>query len=315
MNIAKNRARLGHFGWEYLFNGVVLPVIFRDQEKLCAVQIFIKHTFLHFNYNLLDNELMHFRYVNEYKMTDDEYCLINEINHYHCGSMYKHTFKAGDTLMKYEDAKDILEFIHNCSRKLLHGDQTEVRKCGIVSITWPKATEAKLIPFISIDKKRFIPFDYVKGVPYYNGELTYLQGINIHYMKFLYKILKLDTSTLLDSIQCVPIREIRRKYPSNIEITNYWPKRDTYRNLFTFNSPQPRIESEVNNAIQFVEEKVAEERRNTFKEKSVGNHLKKVNEKRRNEKIKITFTNIKRKKIFLFLEESSTKTKFTQIDK
>lgn len=113
-----HQSDMGHFGWEELFGGIVIPYILRENKKFCSLEIFTKHVASDFHCNLNDDELHKFDDLQIHPLTPIESYLMNEINHMHCDSLYDHKFQGGDSLVELNDINQMIRFFARLSSKV-----------------------------------------------------------------------------------------------------------------------------------------------------------------------------------------------------
>lgn len=215
---------MGHFGWEELFGGFVIPYIIRREEKFSALQIFSKlvaHSTMCISN---DADLLKFDDVQTWPLTQIESYLLNEINHMHCDGLYDHTFKSGDKLVELNVIRQMAKFIHDCQQKINFGIDYDLDVCGILCIRMEKDEWLKeyLVPYVRLNCMRYVPFtncEFYNGTPRASVTLT---SVDLQYMKFMHKVLHLEVQ---DIAHCISFEEIVKDIgPNRVTVNEYWPE-------------------------------------------------------------------------------------------
>lgn len=231
---------MGRFGWEELIGGLVIPYIVRGNRKFCSLEIFTKHVARNFYNNLNDVDLQKFDGLQIHHLTEIESYLMNEINHFHCDSLYDHNFEIDDPLLEIGDIGGMAQFFHDCHQKLNRGGDYDLKNGGILKIRIKnngRRNEFR-VPYVRLNCILYVPInkcEFYKGTPKQSVELT---GINLQYMKFMHKVLRMR----VDNIgPCMPFEEIHDAFSSTdqIKVTEYWPKNDLLNRFYM--SAEPTI--------------------------------------------------------------------------
>lgn len=222
---------MGHFGWEELISGTVIPFIVRENKKYCSLDIFTKHLVRDIHANLKDDDLKKFDDLQTYALTQIESYLLNEINHLHCDSLYRHNFKIGDFLVELNDINLMSQFFHDCRQKLTYGDEYDLRICGILRIRRNSDSRDFLVPYVRIDDAPYVLINKCKFYKTPPKKCVKLKGINLQYMKFVCKVLHMK----IDDIgHCMPFNEIEKGFgPGRIDAREYWPNRNLSEQFYT----------------------------------------------------------------------------------
>lgn len=229
---------MGRFGWEELIGGLVIPYIVRGNRKYCSLEIFTKHVARQFYSNLNDVDLQKFDGFQIHHLTEIESYLMNEINYLHCESLYDHKFKEGDPLLEIGDIGDMAQFFHDCHQKLNRGDEYDLKNGGILNIRIKKSGRRRefQVPYVRLNSILYVPInkcEFYTGTPKKSVKLT---GVNLQYMKFMHKVLRLE----IDNIgSCMPFEEIHDAFASTdqMKVTEYWPKHDLLNRFYVSAEP------------------------------------------------------------------------------
>lgn len=228
---------MGHFGWEELIGGFVMPYIVRENKKYCSLDIFTKHGARYFHWNMNDDDLRTIDDLQTYPLTQIESYLMNEINHLHCDSLYDHNFKNGDTLLELNDIKQMIRYFYDCHQKLSYGDEYELHSGGILSIRIriDEIRKDFLVPYVQHNCIRYVPInkcEFYNGTPKQSIKLT---GINLQYMKFMHKVLEMEIGNIG---QCTSFEDIATEIGhKRMKVREYWPKKDLRSRFYTSMEP------------------------------------------------------------------------------
>lgn len=215
----------GKFGYELIGDDVIIPYIFRGNEKFCAYKIFTWH--FERKMVVLNPKLIDFRYLEAFEMYREEFYLMNEINQWHNNSVYKHAFKQGDTLIKLDDICDIFKYISECDKKSkLGADYSMIG--GMVKIQFSTEKPDVILPYITINAKRYTPVHILNKQS--SGVIT-INGIEVMYMRFLLDTLKIDVPTQDFQMDFVHLDEDVIQEMTDIDDIcdfddNYWPSKE-----------------------------------------------------------------------------------------
>ncbi|XP_055302363.1 uncharacterized protein LOC129568463 [Sitodiplosis mosellana] len=244
MDDEPNATHCGKFGYE-IFNGsIVIPYIFRFNEKYCATKVFSWHFEMQ-NINL-SSHLIDFGYLKGYEMYREEACLMNEINKFHNDSMYPFTFNRNDTLVKLEDVGNIFKYVDECAQKLKSGTQYKmVGGSGVARLWLPKSEQYIVLPYVQKNGQRYVPIHilFASNTVSHTLNVTKLTGIDVMYMRFLLDVLKIKITTLKFEVPCVNLDGLVAHLTANEDgyydyDENYWPSKEN-NNPKTNNNNQP----------------------------------------------------------------------------
>lgn len=216
----------GKFGYELIGNDVIIPYIFRGNEKFCATRIFTWHfeqKMVVLNPNLID-----FRYLKAYEMYREEIYLMNEINDWHNNSIYKYAFKLGDTIIKLDDVCDIFKYISECDKKSKLGADYQMIG-GMIKFQFATAKPDAILPYITKNAKRYTPVHILNVQP---KEVITINGIEVMYMRFLLDALKIEIPTQNFQMEFVQLDEDVIQQLADIDDVcdfddNYWPNKES----------------------------------------------------------------------------------------
>lgn len=239
MDDEREATRCGKFGYE-VFNGrIIIPYIFRGNEKCCATKMFSWH-FERKNINLSPN-LIDFGYLKGYEMHREEALLMNEINKWHNDEMYPHTFIRRDTLIKLEDVGDIFKYVDDCTEKLKSGTQFRMEGGSMVWLRLSKSKEPIVLPYVIKNSQRYVPVHilFTSNTVPQTLNVIKLTGIDVMYMRFLLDVLKIKITSQNFEIPCVNLSGLVTHLTANEDDhydydDNYWPSQE---------SIQPKINS------------------------------------------------------------------------
>lgn len=234
----------GHFGWDELFAGIFIPYILRSKKKFSALQFFSKDV-AHLTMCISnDADLLRFDDLQTCPLTLNESYLLNEINHMHCDGDYGHTFKCGDELLEFDVLRQMAKFFHDCQQKIIFGVNYDLKVCGILAIRLKKDDWHKeyLVPYVRLNCIRYVPFancEFYKGTPRTSVTLT---NVNLQYMKFMCKVLRLGIE---DIAHCISFEEILEDIGSKrVTVHEYWPEKFAWSQFHPSSEPEtiPTIE-------------------------------------------------------------------------
>lgn len=223
--------RIGQFGYAALGHKRYIPYIFHGKEKVCATKVFQWHIDeLHIQLNPM---LAQFPYLLGNEMSSDDAALYNEINQWHNNYLYPITFRASDTMLKLCDACDIYEFVLDCNKKSTFGEKYDM-DAGLMQIKWKAPPgiadefEYTVWPYISKDKKRYVPITFLADSTSALSATIVLDGIDVMYMRYMYTVLKYDVPKSDFRIPCVELDDALAQIRSATDMTfefdeNYWP--------------------------------------------------------------------------------------------
>lgn len=224
---------IGKFGYETLDIKQHIPYIFRAGEKVCATKVFQWHID---RLNIkLNPALAQFPYLMGHEMNRCDAILYNEINQWHNNTLYPFLFRVPDTLVKLSDVCDIFKFVQDCDKKTKLGEQ-HAMDAGLIHIkcTAPGDTDDEptnlytVWPYISKDKKRYVPIAFLTDSSSTLSATIVLEGIDVMYMRYLYVVLKCDIPKSEFNIPCVELDDALAKALSATDVTyecddSYWP--------------------------------------------------------------------------------------------
>lgn len=215
-------ARFGHFGYEIFVGDLIVPYIYRSNEKLFAISMF--------QYNLLKsdrfppffNNLANFHYLKQRtkKAKPIEINRLNEINVVHSDTLYPSTFND-EVLLSYSDAAQIAQYQDDCTNTA----QTFHLNCGGFARITLKTIQNRefILPYFIKSEKRLVPFTLVDGIiPGITWRTYTLTNIEMMYMKFQCSLLVYDLDVNRQEIPCI-VTEQLTNYCRHIDL-NYWPK-------------------------------------------------------------------------------------------
>lgn len=220
----------GIFGWESVNAGVVIPVIYRNGQKYAAYKILQWYIFPHFYSNDLHADLKMFEFMPKNKMTNLEAILFNEINHVHCDSKYNITFKENDLIVSVDDIRTMLDYLELIYKKLILGPGLNATNFGLIQMQADDRKGNNLImPYIKRNGTILIPCGLLKGKPALkNLNKVCMTGIEMQYLKFLYRVMKIKTK---QSKMCVLWSDYVEK--TSVKYREFWPESRYYEYLLT----------------------------------------------------------------------------------
>lgn len=248
MDDVREATNCGKFGYEVLSDDMIIPYIFRENERYCATKIFqwnFDKQKTDLTWNLTD-----FQYLKGYDMYRDDVTLMNEINEWHNNSMYPFRFTTNDSLVKVADIRAIFKYLNDCREKARLGDQYEMM-AGMIQIRFEKCDV--VWPYVVQNGKRYTPTN-ILNVPRTLCSTVILTDIEVMYMNYILSVLKIEMATTKPfNMPCVLLDEavahfIEESHPNeNYDFDdNYWP---TKKNTRKIDTKQP--ESLNNNNLPF----------------------------------------------------------------
>lgn len=223
--ILLEKSRRGHFGFEELQPGILIPYTFRSDQKLCVLNVFL----LRLKVELvgLSNRLWDIGFLTGFYMHPDEKKLWLEICAYHdFADIYRaYHWNERDILVPMESVRDVFKYATDCRRKLELGNQTEIA-CGMLKILMKATKEEIVLPFISKNGHRYVPSQF-PNVPDTLKASFILRDIDVLYMLFALDVLNVDIPVENYKMPCVLLDEVVMHIitsGNNIECwDNYWP--------------------------------------------------------------------------------------------
>lgn len=229
-------SEFGHFGWKMIAKQYAIPYIYRQNKEYVPLKL-VRLFLTQMNIRLPD-DLTNFTYIKQVPINGVEVNLMNEINHIHNDNKYPFRFDLGDTLVRIKDVENIVNFLIDCSEKLEYGDKHKSIKFGMVKIESVTSGRQFILPFVMKNNRRMVPLHLAiylpmtsRGVP----KDSKLAGIDLLYMKFLYRVCDMDVEWTNMHMSCVPLRILLRLAmvsDNNILFRDHWPDHSTYKSRF-----------------------------------------------------------------------------------
>lgn len=221
---AKKDASFGHFGYETLPGGLIIPYIFRSGEKFYSKEIVQWHLL---QPNIIDrntNNLNNFHYLKSRERAAKacEINLLNEINNFHNGGMYPKKFSISQEVMllSHDDVFEICTFQKEC---VLAKQSNHLNSGGYIRLTSKETSNIEFIlPYMMVEDQFLVPISLLNKV--FGGvswKKNYLSGIDIQYIQFLCNQLQAKIDTSHKRIECATVEQFTNRCSKfNLQ---YWP--------------------------------------------------------------------------------------------
>lgn len=214
-------AKFGHFGYQVLARDLIVPYIYRSNNKLFSISMLewhLKKRNLFPAHLLILNEFAFIKSRLEIATTH-EMVLLDEINLIHNDGIYSE-FKTNE-LLRYVDAAQIAQCQIECSNAL----RKSHLKCGGFVCTTIRTLDNRefILPYFFKNDKRLVPLilinRIVKGVKWQTYDLN---NIELIYMKFLTKLIACDMDFSQPTLSCVSVNHLLDHF--QLINSEYWPK-------------------------------------------------------------------------------------------
>lgn len=233
------RSIKGQFAWQSLNNGIVIPVIYRNNELFTAYKLLESCIFPWSYSNQLHSDMTKFDFIPKYEMTVLEASLFREINHIHCDSKYNVSFIEKDFIVRANDVRQMLKYLELVYKKLAIGQKFQESHFGLIQFQMNENGDKTIMPYVKRDAEQLIPCDLFKRNELSSRlSVVELTNIELEYMQFLFRVTKIYMKA---SRQCVLLSEYLRK--TNVRYSEYWPHFNSYKHLLINEEYAPPVYS------------------------------------------------------------------------